>query len=85
MRRGGSIQVPDGQPVHERISDVCRVPSDSTAKPGIPRLSTATVRASKGSQLRRRLLRDIDLEVGEILDDGGHRGVEIRARDDQHR
>ena len=49
MRRGGSIQVPDGQPVHERISEVCSVPSESTANPGIPRLSTATVRDSKGS------------------------------------
>ncbi len=46
VRRGGSIQVPDGQPVHERISEVCSVPSESTAKPGIPRLSTATVRSS---------------------------------------
>ena len=46
---GGSIHVPDGQPVHDRISDVCRVPSESTAKPGTPRLSTATVRDSKGS------------------------------------
>ncbi len=47
LRAGGSIQVPDGHPVQDRISEVCRVPSASTAKPGTPRLSTATVRSSK--------------------------------------
>ena len=26
MRRGGSIQVPDGQPVHDRSSEACSVP-----------------------------------------------------------
>ena len=35
--------------VQDRISAVCRVPSASTAKLGTPRLSSATVRASKGS------------------------------------
>ena len=62
--------MPDGQPVHDRISEVCSVPSESTANPGIPRLSTATVRESKGSSPGGRLLVDDDLEVGEIFDDG---------------
>ena len=75
VRRGGSIHVPDGQPVHERISDMCSVPSESTANPGIPRLSTATVRASNGSSPDGRILVDDDLEVGEIVDKGGDRGV----------
>ncbi|CNM69976.1 Uncharacterised protein [Mycobacterium tuberculosis] len=35
--------------MHDRISAVCRVPSESTAKLGTPRLSSATVRSSNGS------------------------------------
>ena len=42
-RRGGSIQTPDGQPLHERMIERYRLPSVSTLKLGMPRLMTATV------------------------------------------
>src|SRR5215203_1064738 len=45
-RRGGSIQTPDGHPLHDRISERYRLPSDSTLKPGRPRLRIATVRSA---------------------------------------
>ena len=69
-----SIHTPDGQPVHDRISDVCSVPSVSTAKLGTPRLSTATVRASNGSSPPAPAGRP-DLGVGEVVDDRRDRVV----------
>ena len=64
---GRIIQVPDGHPVQDRIRDVCSVPSGSTAKPGTPRLNTATVRA-RIAHRAGELVHD-DLGVGKVLDD----------------
>ncbi len=88
MRRGSSIQMPDGQPVHDRISAVCRVPSVSTAKLGTPRLHSATVRDSKCPQPRRGLLLDDDLGVGEVVGHRRDRRGQVRVvapGDHQHR
>ena len=67
----GRSTTPDGQPVQDRISEVCSVPSESTAKPGTPRLSSATVRDSNASDVCRRVLGYDDLGVREIVDDCG--------------
>ena len=88
VRRGSSIQVPDGQPVHDRISAVCRVPSVSTAKLGTPRLNIATVRAFEGFSFRRRLLGNDDLGVGKVVGDRRDRCIQpflVGAVDHQHR
>ena len=69
MRRGGSIQVPDGHPVHDLMSDVCSVPSVSTAKLGTPRLSTATVRVFEFVDPAWRFLVDGHLGVGQVVDE----------------
>ena len=49
VRRSPSIQIPDGHALHERISDICSVPSGVTTQPGVPRLSTATDRSASGT------------------------------------
>src|SRR5918999_2144569 len=46
VRCGGSIHTPDGQPLHERITDRYMLPSVSTLKPGRPRFMTATLYGS---------------------------------------
>ena len=48
-RRSPSIQIPDGHALHERISDMCSVPSGVTTQPGVPRFSTATDRSASGT------------------------------------
>jgi hypothetical protein len=42
-RRGGSIQTPEGQPLHDRMSERYMLPSASTLNPGMPRFRIATV------------------------------------------
>ena len=49
VRRSPSIQIPDGHALHDRISDMCRVPSGVTTPPGVPRLKTATDRSASVS------------------------------------
>ena len=49
VRQSPSIQIPDGQALHERISEMCSVPSGVTTQPGVPRFSTATERSASGT------------------------------------
>ena len=53
VRRSPSIQIPDGHALHERISDMCSVPSGVTTQPGVPRFSTATDRPASGAGRHR--------------------------------
>ncbi|HLI41124.1 MAG TPA: hypothetical protein VKV35_05720, partial [Streptosporangiaceae bacterium] len=48
-RRSPSIQIPEGHALHERISDMCSVPSGVTTPPGVPRFSSATVRSASAT------------------------------------
>ena len=49
VRGSPSIQILDGHPLHERISDICSVPSGVTTPPGVPRFSSATDRSASGA------------------------------------
>ena len=49
VRGWPSIQILDGHPLHERISDMCSVPSGVTTPLGMPRFSSATDRSATGS------------------------------------
>ena len=77
----GRSRCPDGHPVHDRMSDVCSVPSESTAKLGTPRLSTATVRGLEVVDPAGSVLVDGHLGVGEVVDQCGDRRLEaVRGR-----
>ena len=75
-----------GRPAGARAhSDVCSVPSESTAKPGIPRLSTATVRASKGSRSDGASCSTTISASARSSTTDGDRGVAAVPGDHQHR
>ena len=83
-----SIHTPHGQVLHERISEMFRVPSGVTRLLGVPRLSSATEwPASSPAPARlpgHRLVR-LDHRVGQVRGHRGDRRAEVAAGHDQHR